>query len=294
VGIGGLSRAHSDRKKEIIHNMDQITTSFYFTNFPDDLKALDLWETFAKYGHVGDVYIPNKVDKRGKRFGFVKFKNVTDIDDMSLRLADVRCGSFKLWINHSRFGRNTGRQSLPEVRVANEGGSASLLVQCELSFKEALIPANMVKGSPGEEREGTVFQVPVESTILQILKRSFVGFLLPGIEVKTIKTMLLMEGRLNITVTTMGGNMVLLQSSIAGEMERVVRLKEEWLGFYFFDVKPWFPTLVNDKRKVWVKVFGIPLHAWGEIFSKFWGRDLVSLWIMMRLQLVDQVWMWLV
>jgi RNA recognition motif-containing protein len=261
VGIGGLPRAHADRKKEIIHNIDQTTTSFYFTNFPDDLKAVDLWGTFAKYGQVGDVYIPNKVDKRGKRFGFVKFKNVTDIEDKCLQLADVWCGSFKLWINHSRFGRNTGRSSQEEARALKEGGSTSRQVQHELTFKEALIPANMGKGSPADEREDTVFQVPVESTILQNLKRSFAGFLLPGIEVKTIKTMLLMEGRLNITVTTMGGNMVLLQSSKAGEMESVVRMKEEWLGFYFFDVKPWTPTLVNDKREVWVKVFGIPLHA---------------------------------
>jgi hypothetical protein len=43
-GVGGDSspRATAARRKSFIHNIDQGSTSFYFTNFPDDLKAMDL------------------------------------------------------------------------------------------------------------------------------------------------------------------------------------------------------------------------------------------------------------
>jgi hypothetical protein len=80
VGVHGAVRGSGGKSNEFIQNIDQISTSFYFTNFPEDLKSGDLWEVFAKFGHVVDVYIPFKVDKRGKRFGFVKFKDVLDVD----------------------------------------------------------------------------------------------------------------------------------------------------------------------------------------------------------------------
>jgi hypothetical protein len=51
----------------------------------------------------------------------------------------------------------------------------------------------------------------------------------------------------------------------------MIKAKEEWLGYYFFDIKPWSPVLVNVNREVWVKVFGIPLHAWGDNLFKLLG-----------------------
>jgi hypothetical protein len=80
-----------------------------------------------------------------------------------------------------------------------------------------------------------------------------------------------MEGLQNITVTTMGGGMVLIHSSKIGELERMIKAKEEWLSYYFFDIRPWSPNMVNVNREVWVKVFGIPLHAWGDNLFKVLG-----------------------
>jgi hypothetical protein len=45
------------------HRMDQISTPFFFTNFPEELGWGELWKLFAKYGRVCDVFIPKKVDK---------------------------------------------------------------------------------------------------------------------------------------------------------------------------------------------------------------------------------------
>ncbi|MCI71271.1 hypothetical protein A2U01_0092534, partial [Trifolium medium] len=50
---------------------------------------MDLWTLYAKHGRVGEVYIPLKRDKRGNRFGFVKFKEVKDVEALSKRLADL-------------------------------------------------------------------------------------------------------------------------------------------------------------------------------------------------------------
>jgi RNA recognition motif-containing protein len=64
------------KRSSFIQTLDKITTSFFFTNFPEDASSGDLWSLFLKFGRVREVYIPKKLDKMGKRFGFVKFKEV--------------------------------------------------------------------------------------------------------------------------------------------------------------------------------------------------------------------------
>jgi RNA recognition motif-containing protein len=54
----------SNRKASgYIHRVDQSSISFYVTNFLEDCTTEDLWKVFSPFGRVGDVYIPNKVDK---------------------------------------------------------------------------------------------------------------------------------------------------------------------------------------------------------------------------------------
>ncbi|MCI19841.1 RNA recognition motif, partial [Trifolium medium] len=43
-------------------------------------------KVFAKFGRVGEVYIPNKVDKWGRRFGFVKFLEVKNAEELNIKL----------------------------------------------------------------------------------------------------------------------------------------------------------------------------------------------------------------
>ncbi|MCI42544.1 endonuclease/exonuclease/phosphatase family protein, partial [Trifolium medium] len=73
VRESGNARTGLGRKRDFITKLDKVTTSFFVTNFPDDATSDDLWKLFLKFGKVGEVYIPKKLDKRGRRFGFVKF-----------------------------------------------------------------------------------------------------------------------------------------------------------------------------------------------------------------------------
>ncbi|MCI59636.1 RNA recognition motif, partial [Trifolium medium] len=60
---------------------------------------MDLWKKFARFGRVGEVYIPSKLDKRGNKFGFVKFKEVKNIVELCVQLQEIWCGNFKLRVN---------------------------------------------------------------------------------------------------------------------------------------------------------------------------------------------------
>jgi len=53
LGFCDNERAGKSRKKGYVHNLDQITTSFFFTNILSEVKTTLLWQLFAKYGKMG-------------------------------------------------------------------------------------------------------------------------------------------------------------------------------------------------------------------------------------------------
>ena len=54
-------------------------STFYFTRFPEDATERDLWLHFKKWGDVRELFISKKRNKMGRRYGFVRFKGVSDV-----------------------------------------------------------------------------------------------------------------------------------------------------------------------------------------------------------------------
>lgn len=54
-------------------------SSFYFTRITDEITEKELWRHFKQWGDVREVFIPSKRNKNGRRYGFVRFKGVTDM-----------------------------------------------------------------------------------------------------------------------------------------------------------------------------------------------------------------------
>jgi hypothetical protein len=51
------------KRSGYFNHLDQITTSFFFSHFPNNLNRYDLWKLFVRFGNVGEVFIPRKRDK---------------------------------------------------------------------------------------------------------------------------------------------------------------------------------------------------------------------------------------
>jgi hypothetical protein len=264
---GGSARANtnSGKRKGFFHHLDKVTTPFFFTNFPDSTTTGELWKIFLQYGRVGEVYIPKKLDRRGRRFGFVKFKEVTDEEELSERLCDVWIGSFKLWINRSRFARSEPKEEKTQQVTATRPVISMEETTPGRSFRSALV---------GNGASMEVLKVPVNEELCKELRGSMVGRLAREKNVKQIQTTLCMEGFRSITVTHMGDNRVLLRSPVEGDVERLLKSKNECLSYYFADLKPWNPGLIATHREVWVQIYGIPIHSWGEDLFKLVGKRL--------------------
>jgi hypothetical protein len=264
-GESGCARAESVKNKGYFHHLDKITTSFFFTNIPNEATSEDLWKLFLKYGRVGEVFLPKKLDKRGRRFGFVKFKEVMEVDELSDKLRDVWLGSFKLWVNRSRFGR-MDRKEAPVNNTSAQTTEKKLEGVANVnSFRNVLMGG-------GNPRRLVPLKVPVNELLSKELQGSMVGVLACEKEVNRIQTTLFMEGFQSIKVTDMGGNMALLRSTVEGDMQRLLRSNNECLPYYFSKLKPWNPGLIATQREVWIQIYGIPIHIWGDNFFKMIGN----------------------
>jgi len=66
--------------------------------------------------------------------------------------------------------------------------------------------------------------------------------------------------------------MVLLKPLIPGELDRVREKHKPWWEATFSDVMRWSPQLVEKERRIWLNVFGIPLHVREEGVLKLIGE----------------------
>jgi hypothetical protein len=289
-GGGGSARANSVRKKAYFHHLDKVTTSFFFTNFPKDASTGDLWKLFHSFEKVGEVYIPKKKDKYGRRFEFVKFKEVFDVDVLSQSLKDVWMGSSKLWVNLSRFKRTEGKEIQPNSTPVDSKMVSMEERRSGRSYREALRGGVVIP---------QLLKVQVNEDLCKELHGGIVGKLAREKDVRRIQTTLYMEGYRSIKVTHMGGNMVLLRSPVNEDVTRLMKSKNECLSYYFSELKPWNPGLLSTHREVWVQVYGIPLHIWGEnLFKIRWEEVLVAnlLEILQSVtfSLEEDSWRWMV
>jgi hypothetical protein len=124
-------------------------------------------------------------------------------------------------------------------------------------FKQALL-----SGCKESTAVATV-DVEVVPDFIQTLEGSFVGRLGMGVEVRALQTKVWLSGLHEVKVVAMGGELVLISHS-EGEELRGPWCKKGWWGGLLFDIRRWTPNMVSSKREIWVNMFGIPLHAWGE------------------------------
>ena len=83
----------------------KISHSIYVTNFPDSVTSRDLWSSCSAYGTVVDVFIPFKKSKAGKRFAFVRFIKVFNLNRLVENLCTIWIGRYHLYANKVRFER---------------------------------------------------------------------------------------------------------------------------------------------------------------------------------------------
>jgi hypothetical protein len=265
------------------------TTTFFFTNFPDRYGAKAIFNSFHNYGEVMEVVIPIKRDKGGRRFGFARFAEVVDIYKLEKDLDNVVFGGGKISVNVSRFQRTVEKDDAE----GREGRSITIQSQKQRSRTKSISrpyhsrPRNNVPHSYAqalrsdvcpnyeEAHKKVVLSYEVEKIVMDDHSKAFVGVAATPRMTYNIQDAFHTQGYFGVKVTPLGANLALLEGQEEGEVEALLADAKDWLDQWFKEIRPWNTKDIDSERIVWIRLFGVPVHAWNDDFfkqvTKPWG-----------------------
>ncbi|GKB12628.1 RNA-directed DNA polymerase, eukaryota [Tanacetum coccineum] len=242
----------SKRTKE--DDVLKISTSVFVTNFSEQASAKDLWNACKQYGHVVDAFILNKRSKAGKRFGFVRFIKVFDVERLVGNLCTVWIGRHRIHANVARLHRPKGSTSSRQPAMKRKIRDSSIGNTKDNGHRDDVSSyANVVKNQSQGNRENDSKQVLVLDDSCSIGN----------------------EGFTDIDLRYMGGLWVMIAFDS-------VEAKEKFL-FIFRVVSRWFSQLIQassefitDERVTMVEIEG-KTQRWVRaiVDSGLWTQDLM-------------------
>nr|GEV66316.1 nucleotide-binding alpha-beta plait domain-containing protein [Tanacetum cinerariifolium] len=226
----------SQRSKE--DDVQKISTSVFITNFPDGYGAKDLWNTCKLYGHVVNVFIPDRRTKAGKRFGFVRFLK-EPLHKQSNKVNNKGTNN----VNHGAKGMtNSYAHMVKGNQVQNVG-----MEEC-----------------PNMMLDKTCLNHEDFSLCLLGKVKEFASL-------TNLKVVLGKEGYANIELKYMGGSWVMI---VFQDDETKKRFQFNLaVGSWFSQIIQAHNDFVIDERVIWVEVEGVPCKWWSRnTFSRIASR----------------------
>ncbi|GJV04923.1 RNA-directed DNA polymerase, eukaryota, reverse transcriptase zinc-binding domain protein [Tanacetum coccineum] len=238
----------------------RISKSVFVTNFPETCSSRDLWKVCNDYGSVVDVFIPVKKSKAGKRFAFVRFIKVKDLDRLVVNLCTIWIGRFHIHANVARFHRplkpNT---SIPRTSDFGTSKTSFASVLKEGYHKE------IVNSNPALVLDDTCIKDHDFSLSLMGKVRNVTA-------IPNLYSILFNEGFHNTKITYLGGTWVLLVTDSVESKDKL--LNHTGVGSWFSIIKEASNSFVCDERIIWVSIDGLPINAWTPNSL----RKIASLW----------------
>ncbi|GJX54883.1 RNA-directed DNA polymerase, eukaryota [Tanacetum coccineum] len=260
----------SQRTKE--EDVRKISTSVFITNFPDSFSAKDLFKTFSQYRNVVDSYIPNKRSKTGKRFGFVHFLKVLNVERLLSNLCTLWVGRYRLHANTVRFQRTPMNKNNAHVTKKYEENKSNLndhnIVKGVKDFSNSYI--NVVKGgtqSMNVECSQPALVLDDSCFQNQDFSLSLIGKLKEFDSLPNLKK-ILEEGFSDINICYIGGFWVMFQFHTKTARENFK--SHVGVNSWFSSIQLVFDSFSIDERVAWIDIEGVPLRVWSR--KIFWIR----------------------
>nr|GEY93445.1 hypothetical protein [Tanacetum cinerariifolium] len=258
----------------------RISTSVFISNIPDFVLAKDLFYACKQYGHVVDSFIPYKRDKKGNRFGFVRFINVFNLERLVKILCTVWIDRYKIQANVEQFQRTPGNV-VKSVAWSERSIAHSLRTKTPpepVHVAPSFVSA--VKGdSPSIPASVSISTSPalvIDDAF--VIQRDLSNYVMGEVKhissIVNICSLLSIEGFNNVKPTYMGGLWVILELESSDVKAKI--MKHVGVASWFDRLCEAEPDFVFWERIVWVDIKGVPLHAWSHAtFKKIgskWGE----------------------
>nr|GEV80857.1 RNA-directed DNA polymerase, eukaryota [Tanacetum cinerariifolium] len=246
----------------------------------DDTGSSRIVKATLERGLVVDVFIPFKESQAGKRFAFVRFVKVFNLERLVKNLCTTWIGRYHLYANQVRFERPNkpaGVSSNSKNMDANKGHSTNGF---KVGKKSNGSYAHVVNGGFPSVSPATLI-CPSPALVLDetcLIDRDFSKCVMGKVKdvnsIPTIQIILHDEGFVDVKPKYLGGLWVMLECE---KEESIVSLTSH------IGVHSWFQTIqevdqdfVSKERIAWVDIEGVSIRAWSdETFSRIgkkWGE----------------------
>ncbi|GKC74495.1 RNA-directed DNA polymerase, eukaryota, partial [Tanacetum coccineum] len=227
-----------------------------------------------RYGTVVDVFIPNRKSRSGKRFAFVRFIKVGNVDRLVENLCTIWIGRMHLHANVVRYDRPPISSSRPNVAPRPTVKSVS-----RPSANGASSFVSVLKGNPN-----TINHISTSPAMVLddecLVERDLDNFVLGEVkDFSSINNLLILlsnEGFQHVRLVYLGGLWVMIELPSIETKTRF--MKHVGVASWFSQLRTAQSDFVSRERIVWIDIEGVPLHAWSRpTFSKIgsrWGEVL--------------------
>nr|GEY26393.1 RNA-directed DNA polymerase, eukaryota, nucleotide-binding alpha-beta plait domain protein [Tanacetum cinerariifolium] len=234
--------------------------------------AKDLWKVCNDYGTVEDVFIPNKISKVGKRFAFVRFIKVINLDHLIENLITIWIGRFHIFANPVRFERPKKPNLLPHNNAAAASSYPRGVDQAKGQFQTGSY-VNVVNGSSpvgvhGPSISSTSVLVLDDSCVAERdLSNHVMGNVKDVSSIFNLQTLIMEEGFSVVNLVYLGGLWVMIECDNVETKANM--LQHTGVKLWFHVLQNDVHNFVSDERIVWVDIEGIPLNVWSrETFTR--------------------------
>jgi len=262
-------------------------STYFFSNFPDSHGEYDMFRIFRKWARVKEVFISRRLNRWGRRFGFVRFFPVPNEASMEKQLDGIFIGSLKLHVNLPKYRRAEMEQKYEKTSYASKDyrhtnrpmGKREQYARgtwCENTnrvyyrgdnLKPKLSYAEAVRSPAQGIWKGPVFETA--SNTPPWLVTSAVGRMSPDVSFETLREEFVKGGMSRVKLRFMGDNLVLLTPNNSERLEEIIKLNNDWFNSLFVSLEPWSESYVAGHKIVWVRCYGLLLSLWNkDCFSK--------------------------
>jgi len=247
-----VGKAEELWRRPVKHHQRYINafTTFFFSNFPESHGEYEMLKVFQKWARVKEVFISKRLNRWGRRFGFVRFFDVGNAVSLERELDRCFIGNMKLHVNLPKYRRGSfesnGSSHFMAEKSRSGGGTQPHTQHIQRTNKEVW----RVKRGNDVNRKDIVNQSYADAVrrphngfttmavILPWMRNSMVGRMMSDWNFELFQEECIRGGMNMFKVAFLGDNLVLLTPKSNERMEDIVKVNNEWFDCFFEEVKP--------------------------------------------------------
>jgi len=295
------------RPATVLHHgtvSDSIT--FYFSNVPNDISYSSLRKGFEVCGIMEDIYLARKRNVNGAVFGFVRYSKVKDVDKLLKAVNNVWFDDCKVVAKVSTYDRYGNKRGDGKDRGEGEkisegekrkfegekthegdkreeaghasgvGGGGTFKAQgggTVYGGKKVLEEGNVVKDPVGTElnKQSKQVYIPKYSSSVNDVSwasKGMVVSVLNGDAIPVLQRRIFDAGFEKLVLIPLGADKVFLRLLDDGDVSTILLEAAEFFNNLFSKPVRWNKDMLFRHRGAWVRIYGVPLHAWNIDFFK--------------------------